>query len=83
MDSKKITPLSDDETRIVDELLQRVPNLPDEQLREVGTIATWSFIWLRREREFARARRFLELARACRNLLSARCPESEQLGEPE
>jgi len=78
----KITPLSDDETQIVDELLERVPNLPDEQLQEVATISTWSFIWLRREGEFDRAERFERLATLCRNLLSVRCPESEQLGEP-
>lgn len=73
---------TDDEARVISELFERLPNLPDDQLLELKTIAIWSAMWLRRERQSERARRFLGLARACRDNLTVRCPEADELVKP-
>ncbi len=73
---------SDTEEKVISELFSRIPNLPDWQLEQLKALTLFATGWLRRERNFARARRYLRLARACESLLTVRVSPEDYLEEP-
>jgi hypothetical protein len=79
----KLGMVFDDEERerqLVMELMRRAQHLPEHQLLELQEMSLFAAEWLRRERRFARARRFIGLVRECRNLAAITC-EDELHGE--
>jgi hypothetical protein len=77
MSCREVRPLLDDEaheTRVIAELLEKVPNLPRGQLLDLETISLWSAEWLDKDGEHERAKRFLGLARACQSVLAVLAP---------
>jgi hypothetical protein len=66
------------ERRILAELMSRAHFLPESQLLELEMMSLFAAEWLRRERLFSRARRFIQLARECRNVAAITTDEPLQ-----
>lgn len=66
------------ERQILAELMSRAHFLPENQLLELEMMSLFAAEWLRRERLYNRARRFIELARECRNVAAITTDEPLQ-----